>query len=613
MSRETRRNMKRKAEEKPAKNVTRTATSQPLPQNPESGQASEVIARYFGFQGVPRRFTKPSSDKGSTSSLQSCPASSEDEYENEEAVVDKPSEPVPQRQESTDSSSLGTERLTTTLEPKQKEDSSPPTPRKRRRTISEAGSMTFTESQHDSPPQNEDREVEAMALDSEPSPARLRFNLKPINQSSSDLQCQTQSNTMLGAKPLARSLSPDVSGRPQAHISQPIQRSHSTPPDQAKSSSAPDPAPPRSYLPDEADTSIPRVSVNESLKEDVSQAPTLSNNRTLSTEYDDSTLITTVPHGSSPLSSAPDSLLESGDLVTPPLALESPGPPNPESVPPTELLTTEAYFEPRTSPVGEMDIQAPDPSQAAMSFEPPEDIPVQQGSESSVPGRVSRVRSRVVRKQKLIADSKEERAALVALYVQKSGNLKVIQNTLHDLSNSKFSKGLQETERLLRILGQAEDDGEVTLTTLHRRRVKKLREQDAEVGDGGEKQHLEEDNDAEHNDGDGAGAAELQPMDDNGSTDVSMTDVGDEAAMGSGVRHQHQKATRRQIAEDEEHTEDIIYVREGLRPSRHPLTRVKEAAAKKVKKKKAENISKRWAFHSCVRCRVGLLDEIYEE
>lgn len=53
-----------------------TATNQqPLP-NTKFGQASEVITRYIGIQGVPRRFTQLNIDNESADSLHSCPPSS---------------------------------------------------------------------------------------------------------------------------------------------------------------------------------------------------------------------------------------------------------------------------------------------------------------------------------------------------------------------------------------------------------------------------------------------------------------------------------------------------------------------------------------------------------
>ncbi|KAK4202951.1 hypothetical protein QBC40DRAFT_262933 [Triangularia verruculosa] len=625
MARQTRHSLKRKAEENAAETAETAATSQSVPFNTKFGQASEVISRYFGFRGVPRRFTKPSSDNGSSSSLHSCPASSEDEYEDEEDIANIPPKPASPRREGPDSSSLATERLTLTPEAKQKDAHLPPTPKKRRTVISEAGTPPTSESHHYSPllrSEDAGNETESIELSPQSPTRRLSLSLRPIDRLSTYQQPQTKSSAILHTQSLTRSQSPISTGGTQALESKTVRRAHSAPHDRDKASPTPMLELTRSDSLDETDDQTPNV--DQPFADDLLHDQTLLQNDTPASEYRGPTQNDPDSRDPSPPpSSRADSPLEPLNMVEYPPLQHSPSSSALESINTPPLPTTELRFEPRTSPASESHTEDLEPSRATTSSKQTEETPTEDESNVKVSARAPRTRHGVTKKRTLFPGSKEEREVLVALYTQENGDIQTIRSALQHLSGDRFTRGRRETERLLRILGQAENDGEVTLRGEHRRRARELKRRDAQLGSQTEEHHSgsqshDERPSSVHVESNAEGtpsATGFLAEDDIQGPDEPIDAVKD-VDMNTNTTSQQKETSNIQVAEDAEHTEDIIYVFGGLRPSRSPGATVKQTAVERPRKSKAvrtNNTTGCRAFHSCVRCRVGLLDEIVED
>ncbi|KAK0669055.1 hypothetical protein QBC41DRAFT_356072 [Cercophora samala] len=531
------------AEEKAAEKTLGVAT-QPQVQNPKFGQASEVIT------------------------------SSEDEYEDEEVVVDTPLEPAPQRQESTEPSSLVSEWLATTPDLSSK-------------TVSGSNTPSASGESQPFPPLglgDVHHQNDLMDIDVPTPPPQLPVGLKPADWPSTNSQGQTQSTVLSHNKLSTRSLSPSLG--PLGGESQLVQRSHSLPEDRTRPGLVLDTALSRSYLVNRGDASASEGDIGESLVENQPHAPVLSGEEMQTTEHRIPACNTVSSRESSPLSSVPDSpTMQLLGMMNFSPALQSPSIPEPAD-PPT-FPTTESCFEPRTSPGHEMEVQASNLLHVvAPSLQPAPTNPVEPFSNPSVTTKIPRVRHGATKRRILVVGSREERDTLVALYVQEAGELKTVKTALSYLCNRiGLVKGVQETERLLRLLGQAEDDGEVTLRAIHRKRVRELKQRDAK--DRGLASPTVEDTVE-------GGAVELGTDENDENSDVPMMDVGEKVNLDSGDNLRHQ------IAAKEEHIEDIIYVCMGLFTRQQPLAR-----ATKVGSSTAENTLEPWALHTCAKCRVG--------
>ncbi|KAK4658294.1 hypothetical protein QC762_100280 [Podospora pseudocomata] len=636
MPRVTRRSTKRKAEEEVADKTAVTSTNQQSLPNTRFGQASEVITRYFGIQGVPRRFTKPSSDNGSTDSIHSCPPSSEDEYEDEVAIVeDMQSEPAPQLQEGTESStSLVTEWLSTTPEPDKDDTRSIPSPWKTRKTTSETSTLSASkEHQPCSPLNSQDLHHQSDSMDIDPprSPQQTSLSFKPIEPPSTDFEFQVQYNTISGNKLKTRSLSPYVSGSPLGGESELVQRPHSIPPERTTPNLVLETVLGCSDLFNRGDASASQADISESLVDDQLHLPILPGEQIPITEHQISAWNPSSSRSSSPLSSPPDSpTMQLLDMINFPVSAT---PSALESADSATLPTTEACSEPRTSPVYETSVQALDQAIVVPLSAQPAPIPdhsyLLRPSVQSAPApvrhavplskmdKVPRVASQVPKKRALVVGSREERDILVRLYVQEAGELTTIKTKLSYLGNRIGQvKGVKETERMLRILGQAEDDGELTLRSIHRKRAEEIRQRDAkvegqnakQVKSGEERSGSLSTSNIKNIVGDGAVAAKVGAADST-YTDISMTDVGDKVDVDSGANLEQPAVTKGKTAAKEEHIEDMIHVCMGLFTSRQDLARTTKAAGANAGNETAGNPLESWALHTCAKCRLWAMEE----